>query len=300
MKNIAPKKSLGQNFLTDRGVARKIVESLDIQPNDLIIEIGPGTGSLTEHIIEILNSKVINNDLGNSPKLLAVELDIRAISDLTTKFSNELKNATFKLINEDITKVYIEKEINILKEQFPHLQNVKVIGNLPYYITGQILDLVLKSSSLFQSFVFMVQREVAERIVATKNTKDYSLLSLAVSLYGKPTKMFNVKPGSFFPAPKVTSSVVKIEFYKKNELEIDGKYVSPESIMKFAKISFNLRRKMLANTLKNYIENKTKKSLQEAYSEIEGLETLLKNRPENLDKTEFIKLYLAIEKFANK
>ncbi|MFY8162389.1 MAG: 16S rRNA (adenine(1518)-N(6)/adenine(1519)-N(6))-dimethyltransferase RsmA [Candidatus Kapaibacteriota bacterium] len=300
MKNIAPKKSLGQNFLTDRGVAKKIVESLDIQPNDLIVEIGPGTGALTEHILDIINSKVIENDLNNSPKLLAVELDIRAISDLTTKFSNELKNNTFKLINEDITKVYIEKEINILKDLFPHLQNVKVIGNLPYYITGQILDLILKSSNLFNCFIFMVQREVAERIVATKNTKDYSLLSLAVSLYGKPTKMFNVKPGSFFPAPKVTSSVVKIEFYNRSEFEIDEKYISPESIMKFAKISFSHRRKMLANTLKNYIENKTKKSLQEAYSEIDGLEILLKNRPENLDKSEFIKLYLAIEKSIGK
>lgn len=274
MKNIAPKKSLGQNFLIDETISQKIVESLELTDNDIIIEIGPGTGALTKYIL--------NNNL--NLKLFAIEIDIRAIQDLNIKFENYISNQKLNIIENDITILNLDELISSIPKKN---QKIKIVGNLPYYITGLILDLILKKSNYFSMFVFMVQKEVADRILASNNSKEFSLLTLAVNLYGIPYKVTNVKPGAFFPAPKVNSTVVKITF-DENELI---QFQNIEKLMKMAKIAFGQRRKMISNTLKNYFEMKTNKKLNEIFEKNENLNNLLNKRPEAITTKEFIELF---------
>lgn len=289
MKHIAPKKSLGQNFLIDKTVSKKIVDALEIQNNELIIEIGPGTGALTEHILELISNTT-------NTKLVAIELDERAVGELNQKFKSHIDNNSFKIINQDITSINFHDFITEVKAQVkaqtgtnnPEINKIKIVGNLPYYITGMILDLVLKNSNLFDRFVFMVQKEVADRILADKKSKDYSLLTLAVSLYGKASKVLNVKPGAFFPAPKVTSSVVKIDFGTD---KLITEFSEIEKVMKLAKVAFNQRRKMLSNTLKQIIQDKKQMQISELIEKDDYFKKILTKRPEELDKNEFYDLY---------
>lgn len=288
LKHIAPKKSLGQNFLIDRTVSKKIVDSLEIQNNELIIEIGPGTGALTEYILELISSTT-------NTKLIAIELDNRAVIELNQKFKSHIDNQSFKIINQDITIVnfndLIEEVNSLVKSEEQTINKIKIVGNLPYYITGMILDLVLKNSNMFDRFVFMVQKEVADRILADKKSKDYSLLTLAVSLYGKASKVLNVKPGAFFPAPKVTSSVVKIEFGSD---KLISDFTEIEKVMKLAKVAFNQRRKMLSNTLKQIIQDKKQMQISELIEKDDYFKKILTKRPEELDRNEFYELYKQI------
>lgn len=297
MKHIAPKKSLGQNFLIDKTVSKKIVDSLEIQNNELIIEIGPGTGALTEHILELVSNTT-------NTKLVAIELDERAVTELNQKFKSHIDNNSINIINQDITSINFHELITEVKDKVKaqvkdqvkdqrgtdnlEINKIKIVGNLPYYITGMILDLVLKNSNLFDRFVFMVQKEVADRILADKKSKDYSLLTLAVSLYGNASKVLNVKPGAFFPAPKVTSSVVKIDFGTD---KLITEFSEIEKVMKLAKVAFNQRRKMLSNTLKQIIQDKKQIQISELIEKDDYFKKILTKRPEELDKNEFYELY---------
>lgn len=279
MKNIAPKKSLGQNFLIDESISQKIVDSLELKDDDIVIEIGPGTGALTKYIL--------TNDI--KLKLFAIEIDKRAIQDLNIKFEKYISNEKFEIIENDITKLDLE---NFVKSISNNNQKIKIVGNLPYYITGMILDLILKNSNYFSMFVFMVQKEVADRILASNNSREFSLLTLAVNLYGSPQKVTNVKPGAFFPAPKVNSTVVKISFYENHDLQ----FQNIEKLMKMAKIAFGQRRKMISNTLKNYFETKTNKKLNEIFVNDINLNNLLNKRPEAISTKEFIELFNFVNK----
>lgn len=220
MEKIKPYKSLGQNFLTDMNIRKKIVDSIDIEKDDYVIEIGPGTGALTELLLE--------HDI----QYLGIELDKRAyeiIKKLTDRKSNS------EVINQDI----LEANSDIFTK------NSKVIGNLPYYITSSIIFKLLEANEKPQCAVFMVQKEVAHRINGKINTKENGILSIAISLLGNAEILFDVSPNCFYPKPKVWSSVIKITF----ERDIDNF----KDIMKLVKMGFNQRRKTLSNSVKPYL-----------------------------------------------
>lgn len=232
MEKIKPYKSLGQNFLTDMNIRKKIVDSIDIEKDDYVIEIGPGTGALTELLLE--------HDI----QYLGIELDKRAyeiIKKLTDRKSNS------EVINQDI----LEANSDIFTK------NSKVIGNLPYYITSSIIFKLLEAKEKPKCAVFMVQKEVAHRINGKINTKENGILSIAISLLGNAEILFDVSPNCFYPKPKVWSSVIKITF----ERDIDNF----KDIMKLVKMGFNQRRKTLSNSIKPYLSEINISGLEDTF-----------------------------------
>lgn len=221
-----PKKSLGQNFLTSEKAVLEIISAGEIKPADLILEIGPGKGVLTEKI------------LATGAKLIIVEKDKDLIPLLTEKLQVEIQNKQLTLIENDILDFDISA---ILKNQ-----NYKLIANIPYYITGDILEKFLSSQNKPAKLVLLVQKEVAERIVA-KNNKE-SILSLSVKLYGNPKIVYKVNRGSFYPVPKVDSRVIVIDTFqpKLSKKEED-------LFFKIVKASFSHKRKLMLSNLKTTI-----------------------------------------------
>ncbi len=197
------KKSLGQNFLKSKTIAKDVVLSGKPEKDELILEIGPGEGFLTEEILKI------------SDNVLLVEKDHRLIPLLEKKFENYIKNKKLKIIQKDILEFEIsEKNLGTKK--------YKVIANIPYYITGSIIRKFLDTNLQPKEMILMVQKEVAERIMA-KNGKE-SLLSLSVKIFGNPKIIKKVPRGAFSPPPKVDSAVIKIDNISKNKFrEIDEK-----------------------------------------------------------------------------
>ncbi len=211
------KRSLGQNFLIDNNIKSKIVQALEIKSgNENVIEVGPGNGALTEKIVLLTNSVIL------------VEKDDSLIDELKSKFPN------LQIINQDF-----------LDWEFPKdLKNINIIGNLPYNIASQIIFKVLRNSQIFTKAIFMVQKEVAERITSKNTNKDYSLLSVICQTFSNPIKLFNVSPNCFFPKPKVTSTVLKFEIKKE---DIPDNF---DLFLIFCKSLFYTKRKKLLNTLK--------------------------------------------------
>jgi 16S rRNA (adenine1518-N6/adenine1519-N6)-dimethyltransferase len=260
---ISPKKSLGQNFLTDKNISNKIVEALGAEDGDIALEIGPGPGALTGLLLEKPLSK-----------LYAVELDKRAVELLTNKFP-AASYPNFNLIHSDIRAVNIKELAGDVK--------IKTIGNIPYYISADILFLLFHSAEYIENTIIMVQKEVAKRICAKPGSKDYGIISIAAALVGYAKIAFDVPPSCFFPAPKVTSSVVKIE-YSRNYPE-DIKF---DKLMKFVKAAFSQRRKTLRNSLKTYFSDYDSEKVEAFYKDKEKTLTL---RAEVLTPQDFIQLY---------
>ena len=225
---IRPKKSLGQNFLNNGVVLDNIVNNGNINKDDIILEIGPGTGKLTEKIVKKKPSKII-----------VVEKD-KALSDfLKTKFGDNIK-----IINEDILEY-----INILKFDKP----IKVFGNLPYNISTKILTSIIKKDNLnniFSLLIFVFQKEVADRIVAEYNTKQYGRLSILSSWKMYRKKIFDISPKNFFPIPKVWSSLVLL----KPRDKIDNLKKS-KNLEHITNIFFNQKRKMIKKPMKQLFIN---------------------------------------------
>ena len=188
-----PKKSLGQNFLRSKVVVDGIVSASLLEQKDLCLEIGPGEGVLTEALLK------------KGVKVIAVEKDDRLIPVLEEKFKNEISDYNLKIIHGDILELDIEKIIGKSK--------YKLVANIPYYITGQIIRRFLESQKQPVSITLLVQKEVAERIVS-KDKKE-SLLSLSVKAYGEPKYVHKVSKGAFHPQPKVDSAVIFIEIISK-------------------------------------------------------------------------------------
>ncbi len=181
-----PKKSLGQNFLTNTGIVASIVDAASLSSNETVLEIGPGKGILTEELLK------------RGVKVIAVEKDRELIPILQKRFEKEIKEDSLILINEDI-----------LTFQFPKsIEKYKLVANIPYYITGQIIRQFLTAEKKPETMVLLVQKEVAERIIARDGKE--SLLSLSVKAYGTPIYIKTVKAGSFTPAPKVDSAILLI------------------------------------------------------------------------------------------
>lgn len=225
--NVTANKNFGQNFLIDDDVIDEIVNASEITSDDLVIEIGPGLGTLTCKLLE------------KAGKVIAVELDKKMLDILNDRFYL-YKN--FELINDDILKVDLEK---IIKEN--NYESVKVVANLPYYITTPIIMQLLERRLNIQSITVMVQKEVAERLTAIPGSKNSGAISYSVYYYCIPEVIIDVENLKFIPAPEVDSQVIKLEL-RKNPIVNP---VNEQLFFKIIKASFMQRRKTLVNSLLN-------------------------------------------------
>ena len=223
------RKKFGQNFLIDTHVLDKIIRAAELTKEDLVLEIGPGIGTLTQYLCE------------NARQVIAVEIDKTLIPILTEDTLAGYDN--FELINDDILKVDIKKIVEEKNGGKP----IKVVANLPYYITTPIVMSLLEQELPIDSITVMVQKEVAERMQAAPGTKDYGALSLAVQYRAETYIAANVPPNCFMPRPAVGSCVIRLK--KKQEPPVAVK--SPELMFKLIRAAFNQRRKTLLNAISN-------------------------------------------------
>ena len=221
-------KKFGQNFLIDTHVLEKIMDAADITKDDCVVEIGPGIGTMTQYLAE------------RAGEVVAVEIDKNLIPILEDTLS-AYDNVT--IINEDILKV----DLNQIVEEKNHGKPVKVVANLPYYITTPIIMGLFENHVPLKSITIMVQKEVADRMQVGPGTKDYGALSLAVQYYAKPEIVAQVPPNCFIPRPNVGSAVIKLTRYEEAPVTVK------DEIFMFSLIraSFNQRRKTLVNGLTN-------------------------------------------------
>ena len=258
-------KKFGQNFLIDTRVLERIIDEAEITKDDMVLEIGPGIGTMTQYLCE------------NARKVVAVEIDTALIPILSDTLG-EYDNVT--VINDDILKVDINKLVNEENEGRP----IKVVANLPYYITTPIIMGLFEKKVQVESITIMVQKEVADRMQAGPGTKDYGALSLAVQYYSKPEIVANVPPNCFMPRPNVSSAVIRLKSHKERPFE-----VKDEALMfKLIRASFNQRRKTLTNGINNSTElNFTKEQVAEALNKLGLSESI---RGEALTLEQFGKL----------
>lgn len=246
------KKKYGQNFLTDNDLLEKIKSVINIDKNTDVVEIGPGRGYLTTMLVN------------NSKKLVCYEIDTDLINDLNNKFSN-YKN--FVLINDDFMKCNIEGN------------NIKVVANIPYYITSPIIQKLIENRDKIDEIYLMVQKEVANRICSDYGKKDISILTHSVRFYADATYLFTVDKTMFDPIPKVDSAFIRIKIKKHYENIIDeNKYFN------FLKLAFSSKRKTLINNLKSHYDK-------------EKLQRLISNnvRAEDYSIDDFIELIKGLE-----
>jgi len=220
------KKDLGQNYLTDDNIVKKIVDSLDIKPTDAVVEVGPGIGSLTEVIAK------------KAKKVYAVEIDPIA-TQMLKEMLFDVKN--IEIINKDFLKIDLDELLN------GETGDIKFISNLPYYITSAVIMKVLESEVKVKDMVVMMQKEVALRINAKISTKDYSVFTLMTDYYAKKEVLFNVSKNVFYPKPKVDSSVVRFTPLDKKKIEVKDE----KMLFKVIKAAFQNRRKIILNSLSN-------------------------------------------------
>ena len=264
--NIRANKSLGQNFLINSEVVENIVNSSEITNEDMVIEIGPGLGTLTKYLLE------------KAGKVLCVELDSKMIKILQDRFSIY---DNFEVINADVLKLNLNDIISENKKQ-GKIKNVKVVANLPYYITTPIIMKLLEEKLDIKSITVMIQKEVADRLIETPGGKNTGAITYTVYYYCDSEKIMEVPNSSFIPEPEVTSEVIKMNLRSKTVVEIDN----PKVMFMIIKSAFMQRRKTLLNALTN-----TKVFLNKK----EGLEILNKlNLNENVRAEE-----LSIQDFAN-
>lgn len=257
--NIKANKNLGQNFLINEEVVEKIVERANIKKDELIIEIGPGLGTLTKELLE------------KAGKVICIELDTKMIKILEDRFST-YKN--FEIINEDILKVDL-KEI-IKKEN----RTCKIVANLPYYITTPIIMKLLEEQLEIESITVMIQKEVAERLIANPGERETGAITYSVYYYCNSEKILEVPNYSFIPEPEVTSEVIKLKLRKEEPIKVKDK----EKMFKIIKNAFMQRRKTLINALTNtqIIKNK-----EEANKIFEKLKISANVRAEELTLQQF-------------
>jgi 16S rRNA (adenine1518-N6/adenine1519-N6)-dimethyltransferase len=248
--NLWAKKHLGQNFLVDEKAFHKIINAADLKPSDNVIEVGPGTGFLTERLIEKVKH------------VTAVELDKGMIGILEDRFFG-VKN--LELVNEDILKFKIQ-------DSGFRIHPYKVVANIPYYITSPLIKHFLQSDNRPELMVVLVQKEVAEKIIG-KTGK--SVITIETGVFGRPTIAGNVKAGSFYPKPKVDSAILKIEVYKESLVPEE----QIEDFLKIVKAGFSQKRKKLSNSLASGLKIKS----SEAISALQKAKIDPNLRAENLE-----------------
>lgn len=226
--NFTFQKKYGQNFLIDSHVLEKIMDVAEIGKDDCVVEIGPGIGTMTQYLAE------------RAGEVVAVEIDKNLIPILTETLA-DYKNVS--IINEDILKV----DLNRIVEGKNGGRPVKIVANLPYYITTPIIMGLFENHVPVKSITVMVQKEVADRMQVGPGTKDYGALSLAVQYYAKPEIVAIVPPNCFIPRPNVASAVIRLTCHEKKPVEVKNE----KGMFALIRASFNQRRKTLANSLSN-------------------------------------------------
>ena len=258
-------KKFGQNFLIDTHVLEKIISAAGITKNDCVLEIGPGIGTMTQYLAE------------NAGHVVAVEIDRNLIPILKETLA-DYDNVT--VINEDILRV----DIKALDEEYNGGKPIKVVANLPYYITTPIIMGLFESGVPIDNITVMVQKEVADRMKEGPGSKDYGALSLAVQYYAEPEIVANVPPNCFIPRPNVGSAVIRLTRHKEMPVEVKD----PALMFKIIRASFNQRRKTLQNGLGNAPELPyTKEQIAAAIAEM-GLTPMI--RGEALSLAQFAQL----------
>ena len=237
-------KKYGQNFLIDTHVLDKIINAAKITEDDFVLEIGPGIGTMTQYLAS------------KAREVFAVEID-KALIPILEDTLSEYKNVT--ILNEDILKVDIRK----LAEEHNQGRPIKVVANLPYYITTPIIMGLFEEDVPVESITVMVQKEVADRMQTGPGSKDYGALSLAVQYYASPYIVANVPPNCFMPRPKVGSAVIRLSRHEKPPVNVKDSRL----MFRIVRASFNQRRKTLVNGLKNAQDlNFTKEEIERAVS----------------------------------
>lgn len=259
-------KKFGQNFLIDANILEKIISAAEVNKDDCVLEIGPGIGTMTQYLCE------------NSREVVAVEIDKKLIPILQEDTLSSYNNVT--LINDDILKV----DINAIVQEKNNGKPIKVVANLPYYITTPIIMGLFEKKVPLESITIMVQKEVAERMQVGVGTKDYGALSLAVQYYAKPEVMMTVPASCFMPRPNVDSAVIKLTRYDNPPVSVTDE----KKMFDIIHAAFNQRRKTLVNSLKNAMGLDIKK--EEVLSALETMELPATIRGEALSLEQFAQL----------
>ena len=261
--HIHANKNLGQNFLVDDDTVSGIIEVANISKEDLVIEIGPGLGTITKELLE------------RAGKVICIELDERMITILNDRFS--LYN-NFELINEDVLKVNLQELIN--KESF---KTTKIVANLPYYITTPIIMKLLEERLDIEAITVMIQKEVAERLVAEPGKGESGAITYAINYYTKPKIVLQVPNTAFIPEPKVNSTVIQLDVQKEPTVKV----LNEEKLFELIKIAFMQKRKTLVNALTNSNKYGSKETVEKVIEKM-GLD--LKIRPEKLTLEQYAEL----------
>lgn len=258
------KKSLGQNFLIDKNFVDKIVESADIE-NQNVLEIGPGIGTITYEMAK------------TAKKVVVIEID-KSLIPILEQNLEEFDNA--KVINEDILKVDLK---NLVEEEF-NGESFKVVSNLPYYITTPIIEKLITTGLPCKDMTIMVQKEVAERMVASEKDKEYSSLSVFIKFYTDAKVIVNLPKSVFMPQPKIDSTILNLK------LRIYDNNVNQKTLFKLVRAGFNKRRKTILNSMSDVV---SKDELKEAFVNLGIKENL---RAENLSIDDYISLANELDK----
>lgn len=262
---IRANKNLGQNFLIDDSAIEQIVNGANVENEDLIIEIGPGLGTLTEKLLE------------KAKKVICIELDKNMVSILRDRFK---LYDSFEIIQNDILKLNLRQIISEVRHEY---KNIKVVANLPYYITTQIITKLLEDKLDLESITVMIQKEVADRLIEKPGEKNTGAITYCINYYCETEKITEVPNTSFIPSPKVTSEVIKLTLRKEPPVEIK----SEKELFKIIKFAFMQRRKTLVNSLTNAKVFESKDKASQILKEIGLLENI---RPEQLTLQDFANL----------
>ena len=265
---IKANKSLGQNFLIDDTALQDIVNGANIEENDLVIEIGPGLGSLTKLLLE------------KARKVICVELDKKMVKILKERFSI-YKN--LEIINDDVLKINLDELIKLEKEKDINIKNIKVVANLPYYITTPIIMKLIENNLDIESITVMIQKEVAERLIAIPGSKETGAITYTVYYYCECEKIREVDNTCFIPEPEVTSEVINLKIRKEPAIKVKDKKV----MFNIIKSAYMQRRKTLVNSLTNVGVFQNKEQGGKTLKKLGLREDI---RPENLKIEDFAKL----------
>ena len=265
--NIRANKNLGQNFLINEEVVKNIVGYSNIEKEDLVIEIGPGLGTLTKYLLE------------KAGKVICIELDTKMLQILEDRFS---LYDNFELINNDVLKVDLKNIIEKEKTQ-GKIKQVKIVANLPYYITTPIIMKLLEEELELESITVMIQKEVADRLIAIPGEKNTGAITYSVYYYASSEAIMEVPNSSFIPEPEVTSKVIKLNIRKEPVVTPKDK----EKMFKIIKYAFTQKRKTLLNSLTN---NKIFENKQQGIEILNSLQINENCRPEELTLEQFKKI----------
>ena len=264
--NIKANKSLGQNFLINNEVVENIVNSSEISNQDVVIEIGPGLGTLTKVLLE------------KAKKVICIELDKKMIKILNDRFN--LYN-NIEILNQDVLKVDLKTLIK--NEKANGAKNVKIVANLPYYITTPIIMKLLEEELDLESITVMIQKEVADRLIAIPSKKNTGAITYSVYYYAESEEIMEVPNSSFIPEPEVTSKVIKLKLRKEPVVKVEN----AEIMFRIIKCAFMQRRKTLLNSLTNTNVFKNK---EEGIKILENLGLNVNSRAENLTIEDYANL----------